>query len=70
MIPIYEQSVRRLEAIVAELGNDAKPLSEAVLLFQEGVGCLRNASTQLCEIEAQVKVLVEESDGVLGERDL
>jgi exodeoxyribonuclease VII small subunit len=62
--------VRRLETIVAELGSDAKPLSDAVLLFEEGMGCLRSASAQLADIEAKVKVLIEQADGTIVERDL
>jgi exodeoxyribonuclease VII small subunit len=70
MMQTYEQSVRRLEAIVAELGNDAKPLSEAVVLFEEGLACLRNAEAQLADIDAKVKVLVEGTDGSVQARDL
>ena len=69
-MPSYEQSVRRLEAIVSELGNDAKPLSDAVSLFEEGMVCLRHASAQLAEIDAKVKVLIEQADGGIAERDL
>jgi exodeoxyribonuclease VII small subunit len=69
MIQTYEQSIRRLEAIVAELGNDAKPLADAVALFEEGVGCLRHASAQLSNIEAKIQLVVEDSDGVLAVRD-
>ena len=70
MTQTYEQSVRRLEAIVAELGNDVKPLSEAVVLFEEGLGCVRNAEAQLAAIDAKVKVLAEGKGGLLHERDL
>jgi exodeoxyribonuclease VII small subunit len=70
MTRTYEQSISRVEVIVATLGNDAKPLSDAVSLFEEAVDCLRDASSQLSAVEAKVKILVEESSGVLSERDL
>jgi exodeoxyribonuclease VII small subunit len=55
----YEQCVRRVESIVAELGNDAKPLAEAVALYEEAIDCLRNASEQLSVVEQKVTRLVE-----------
>lgn len=66
----YEESIRRVELIVNDLVNDAKPLSDAVALFEEAMTCLRDASTQLHGIETKVKMLVEESNGALAERML
>lgn len=70
MAATYEHSVRRLEAIVADLDNDAKPLSEALKLFEEGLGCLQNATEQLSALEVQVQRLVKASDGAISIRDL
>lgn len=68
MSQTYEESVCRLESIVSELGNDAKPLSDAVALFEEGMLCLRHATQQLATIEAKVKLLGEESDELSNDR--
>jgi exonuclease VII small subunit len=66
----YEQSVRRVEAIVADLGIDAKPLSEALTPFEEAAGCLQNASEQFSVAEVKVLRVLEASDGGISVRDL
>ena len=59
----FEESMARLDAIVRELDSDALDLDHALRLFEEGVDRLRSASTELSRAEAQVKLLVEQSDG-------
>jgi exodeoxyribonuclease VII small subunit len=58
-----EEQIRRLEAIVDQLAGDGIELDAALQLFEEGVGRLRAVTARLSEAEAQVKTLVEESDG-------
>ncbi len=59
----FEESMARLDAIVRELDSDALDLDHALRLFEEGVDRLRTASAELSRAEAQVKLLVEKSDG-------
>jgi exodeoxyribonuclease VII small subunit len=59
----FEQRVTRLEEIVAELQRGDVELARALALFEEGVECLRAASTELASAEASVKRLVERDDG-------
>lgn len=59
----FEQSLARLEAIVAELEGDDVELARALALFSEGVQCLRAASETLGAAEAKVRTLVERADG-------
>ena len=59
----FEQLLARLEAIVEELDGDDLALDQALQLFEEGVERLREASSELARAEAQVKLLVEKSDG-------
>ena len=59
----FEDSMTRLDAIVRELDSDALDLDRALRLFEEGVEKLRAASAELSRAEAQVKLLVEQSDG-------
>jgi len=61
----FEESVARLETIVAELENDGLELESALRLFEEGVERLRAATAELTRAEAQVKALVENADGAL-----
>ena len=65
----FEERVARLEAIVAELEGDEVPLARALALFEEGVACLRDASTELAGAEARVQKLVERDDGTFDLTD-
>lgn len=65
----FEERVARLEAIVAELEGDDLPLARALALFEEGVACLRDASTELAGAEARVQKLVERDDGTFDLAD-
>lgn len=59
----FEESLARLEAIVAELDGDSLDLDHALALFEEGVERLRVASAELARAEERVKLLVERADG-------
>jgi exodeoxyribonuclease VII small subunit len=59
----FETRLARLEAIVGELEGDGVELTRALALFEEGIECLRLASDELTQAEAQVKALVERLDG-------
>ena len=65
----FERSLARLEEIVAELDGDGLDLDAALALFEEGVERLRAASAELARAEAQVKLLVEQSDGTFDLAD-
>jgi exodeoxyribonuclease VII small subunit len=66
----FEDALRRLEAIVAELEGDQLDLGVALALFQEGVECMRFAAGELTQTEAQVQRLVERADGSFELTDL
>ena len=59
----FEESLARLEEIVAELDGDELDLDRALALVEEGVERLRAASDELARADAQVKLLVERTDG-------
>lgn len=65
-----EEQLRRLEAIVDQLAGDGIELDAALKLFEEGVGRLRAVTERLSQAEAQVKLLVEESEGDFALEDL
>jgi exodeoxyribonuclease VII small subunit len=65
----FEEHLRRLESIVVQLDSDSLELNAALVLFEEGVELLRRASEELGAVEAHVKVLVEQADGVLETRE-
>jgi exodeoxyribonuclease VII small subunit len=62
----FEASLARLESIVEDLDGDDLALDQALLLFEEGVERLREATALLATAEAQVKLLVEQADGILS----
>jgi len=64
-----EQRLARLEEIVSELEGEPLELARALALFEEGVGCLRDAAGTLAEAEVKVQKLVELADGALGVED-
>ena len=65
-----EQTLARLEEIVARLDEERMDLGEALALFEEGVSHLRTAAGVLTEAEARVKKLTEQADGAFVLEDL
>jgi exodeoxyribonuclease VII small subunit len=65
----FEQRLARLEAIVAELQGNDVDLARALALFEEGVGCLREATAELAGAQAKVQRLVERG-GEFATRDV
>ena len=59
----FEQQVARLEAIVAQLNDSKLDLTQALTLFDEGVGLLRTAHEELAKVEGTVSRLTESEDG-------
>ncbi len=59
----FEQNLARLQEIVGELEGDGVDLDRALRLFEEGIERLRGATAELSRAEAQVKLLVERTDG-------
>lgn len=59
----FEDVLSRLHEIVAALEGDALPLGDALALFEEGVGHLREANAALAQVDAKLSLLVEQPDG-------
>jgi exodeoxyribonuclease VII small subunit len=66
----FEKKVQRLEEIVRALESRDVSLEQGLKLFEEGIGCLRDASAELAKAEAAVQVLKERTDGILEASDL
>ena len=60
----FEESLLRLEAIVAELEGEPLELDRALALFEEGIEQLRAASQALGRAEDGVRRLTETADGL------
>ena len=59
----FEEQVARLEAIVTQLNDSRLDLNQALKLFDEGVGLLRNAHEELAKVEGTLGRLIERADG-------
>ena len=66
----FEKKVQRLEEIVHALESKDMSHEKGLKLFEEGIACLRDASTELSKAEAAVQVLRERTDGILEATDL
>jgi exodeoxyribonuclease VII small subunit len=59
----FEQQVFRLEQIVSQLNDSKLDLAQALKLFDEGVGLLRDAHEELARVEGSLGRLIEKADG-------
>jgi exodeoxyribonuclease VII small subunit len=57
-VPSFEQSLKELESIVAELEKAEGPLEEQLKAFEKGVGISRQVLKHLDEVEKRVEVLL------------
>lgn len=59
--PTLGDDLKRLEEIVRRLESDEIPIEEALQLFEEGVGRLRNARTRLADAETRVHQVLRDT---------
>ena len=65
-----DETLARLEEIVTRLDDEQMELSDALALFEEGVGHLREAASTLADAEARVQKLTELADGAFELEEL
>jgi exodeoxyribonuclease VII small subunit len=58
----FEQSLERLQEIVARLEEGEMALEDSLELFEEGMKLSRNCSSRLEAAEQRIKVLLKRSD--------
>lgn len=61
----FEESLRRLEEIVARLESGELSLEDSVKLFEEGTQLSTECRRQLEEAEGKVEMLVKQRDGAM-----
>jgi exodeoxyribonuclease VII small subunit len=66
----FEQALKRLEEIVAELEKGELALERALQLFEEGVKISRMCGEKLEEAERKVEMLVKDGKGGLREEPI
>ena len=60
--PSLEERLRRLEEILSRLEQDDVALEEALELFEDGVGHVRDAERVLAQTELRVQELLGDGD--------
>ena len=59
----FEKAITRLDEIVKQMEQGNLPLDEALKLFEEGTGLVKNCSKQLDEAELKVVRLMKGENG-------
>ena len=65
----FEDAIRRLEVIAAELEKEEADLDASLKLYEEGVSLVRFCNEQLETAERKVKMLSMSRDGELLQTD-
>ncbi len=66
----FEESLKALEQVVAELESGELPLEAQLQAFEKGVGFSRDCMQRLNAMEKKMSQLVEEAGGELSTRPL
>lgn len=61
----FEQSLKKLEAIVAQMERGDVPLEDSVKLFEEGTMLAEQCKQQLAEAEGKVEILIKQRNGAM-----
>jgi exodeoxyribonuclease VII small subunit len=59
----FEESLKKLEGIVAQLERGDLPLEDSVKIFEEGMRLSAECKKQLEDAEGKVEVLVKQRNG-------
>lgn len=61
----FEESLKKLESIVAQMERGDLPLEESVKLFEDGTKLSEQCKQQLAEAEGKVEVLIKQRNGAI-----
>jgi exodeoxyribonuclease VII small subunit len=61
----FEESLKQLEAIVAQMERGDITLEESIKLFEEGSRLAEQCKQQLAEAEGKVEVLIKQRNGAM-----
>jgi len=64
-VPTFEESLKKLEAIVDQLEKGDLALEDSLKLFEEGVKLSSACKKELDAAEGKVQVLIKQRDGSL-----
>lgn len=61
----FEESLKKLEAIVARMEQGDITLEESIKLFEEGTKLAEQCKQQLAEAEGKVEILIKQRNGAM-----
>lgn len=61
----FEESLKKLEAIVAQMERGDISLEDSVKLFEEGTTLAEQCKQQLAEAEGKVEILIKQRNGAM-----
>ena len=61
----FEQSLKKLEAIVAQMERGDVTLEDSIKLFEEGTKLAEQCKQQLAEAEGKVEILIKQRNGTM-----
>lgn len=61
----FEQSLKQLEAVVAQMERGDVSLEDSVKLFEEGTKLAEQCKQQLAEAEGKIEVLIKQRNGAM-----
>jgi exodeoxyribonuclease VII small subunit len=59
----FEESLKKLESIVAQLEQGELSLEDSLKLFEEGVGLSAQCKQELDAAEGKIQILIKQRDG-------
>ena len=65
----FESSMIRLEKITEELGREGVKLEDALALYEEGIGIVKECNKTLEQTERKIKMLQISANGEITEKD-
>ena len=65
----FEEKMKSLEGITAELSKENINLDDALKLYEQGVKLVRECNEKLTAAERKIKILRTDSYGVISEED-
>ncbi|MGB6192578.1 MAG: exodeoxyribonuclease VII small subunit [Terracidiphilus sp.] len=66
-MPLFEDSIRKLESIVEQMEKGDLSLEDSLKLFEEGVALSATCKQELDSAEGKVQMLIKQRDGSLKE---
>jgi exodeoxyribonuclease VII small subunit len=61
----FEESLKQLEGIVAQLERGDLPLEDSIKMFEEGMRLSAQCKKELDSAESKVQILLKQHDGTL-----